>query len=142
MTGITALKFNDFDKLFVGFDRLHNELARRVDQNPLTNYPRYNLVAVGDEAYRIEMALPGWNKDNIVIKQHKNKLTIEGVEKQELDSEEQYIHRGLSGKTFTRVFTLGDWVEVADAGFMNGMLVVNLQVNTPEEERPRTIEIG
>ncbi len=142
MTGITALKFNDFDKLFVGFDRLHNELARRVDQNPLTNYPRYNLVAVGDEAYRIEMALPGWNKDNIVIKQHKNKLTIEGVEKQELDSEEQYIHRGLSGKTFTRVFTLGDWVEVADAGFMNGMLVVNLQVNTPEEEKPRTIEIG
>jgi len=142
MTGITALKFNDFDKLFVGFDRLQNELARRVDQNPLTNYPRYNLVAVGEQAYRIEMALPGWNKDNIVIKQHKNKLTIEGVEKQELDSKEEYIHRGLSGKTFTRIFTLGDWVEVADAGFMNGMLVVNLQVNTPEEERPRTIEIG
>ena len=67
MTGITALKFNDFDKLFVGFDRLQNELARRVDQNPLTNYPRYNLVAVGEQAYRIEMALPGWNKDNIVI---------------------------------------------------------------------------
>ena len=76
------------------------------------------------------------------IKQHKNKLTIEGVEKQELDSEEEYIHRGLSGKTFTRIFTLGDWVEVADAGFMNGMLVVNLQVNTPEENKPKTINIG
>ena len=142
MTGLTALNFNDFDKLFVGFDRLHNELARRVDQNPLTNYPRYNLVAVGEEAYRIEMALPGWNKDNIVIKQHKNKLTIEGVEKQELDSGEEFIHRGLSGKTFTRVFTLGDWVEVADAFLYAGMLVVNLEVNTPEAEKPRTIEIG
>ena len=48
----------------------------------------------------------------------------------------------ISGKTFSRVFTLGDWVEVGDAGFKNGMLVINLQVNTPEEEKPKTIEIG
>ena len=76
MTGLTALNFNDFDKLFVGFDRLNKELTRRNESSPLTNYPRYNLVAVGDTGYRIEMALPGWSKDDIDIKQHKNKLTI------------------------------------------------------------------
>ena len=54
MTGLTALNFNDFDKLFVGFDRLHNQLANRVTDYPITNYPRYNLVAIGDDAYRIE----------------------------------------------------------------------------------------
>ncbi len=75
MTGLTA--FNDFDKLFVGFDRLNRELANRIERAPVTNYPRYNIVAVGKEAYRIEMALPGWSKDDIEIKQHKNKLTIE-----------------------------------------------------------------
>ena len=143
MTGLTALNFNDFDKLVVGFDRLHDELTRRNESSPLSNYPRYNLVAVGEEAYRIEMALPGWSKDDIEIKQHKNKLTIEGTQKQELDSaEERYIHKGLSGKTFSRVFTLGDWVEVSDAGFTSGMLVINLQVNTPEENKPKTINIG
>ena len=36
----TALNFNDFDKLFVGFDRLHNQLASRVTDLPITNYPR------------------------------------------------------------------------------------------------------
>ena len=142
MTGMTALNFNDFDKYFIGFNRLHDELARRVDQQPVTNYPRYNLVAIGEESYRIEMALPGWNKDNIEIKQHKNKLTIEGIEKQELEADERYVHKGLSGKTFSRVFTLGDWVEVSDAGFKNGMLVINLQVDIPEEQKPRTIDIG
>ena len=143
MTGLTALNFNDFDKLFVGFDRLHNELTRRAETSPLSNYPRYNLVAIGEDAYRIEMALPGWKKDNIDIKQHKNKLTVEGNEKQELDSDkERYIHKGLSGKTFSRIFTLGDWVEVSDAGFKNGLLVINLQVNTPDEDKPKTIEIG
>ena len=144
MTGLTtALNFNDFDKLFVGFDRLHNQLANRVTDYPITNYPRYNLVAIGEEAYRIELALPGWKKQDIEIKQHKNELTIEGKETQELDSnDERYIYKGLSGKTFKRVFTLGDWVEVKDAGFMNGLLVVNLEVNTPEAEKPKQIEIG
>jgi molecular chaperone IbpA len=142
MTGLTALNFNDFDKLFVGFDRLNKELTRRNEASPLSNYPRYNLVSVGDSGYRIEMALPGWSKDNIDIKQHKNKLTIEGKEKQELDAKEAFIHKGLSGKTFSRIFTLGDWVEVSDAGFKNGMLVINLQVNTPEENKPKNITIG
>jgi molecular chaperone IbpA len=143
MTGLSALNFNDFDKLFVGFDRLNKELTRRNESSPLTNYPRYNLVAVGDTGYRIEMALPGWSKDDIDIKQHKNKLTIEGTEKQELSSgEERYVHKGLSGKTFSRIFTLGDWVEIADAKFTHGMLVINLQVNTPDEEKPKTITIG
>ena len=143
MTGLSALNFNDFDKLFVGFDRLNKELTRRNESSPLTNYPRYNLVAVGDTGQRIEMALPGWSKDDIDIKQHKNKLTIEGTEKQELGSgEERYVHKGLSGKTFSRIFTLGDWVEIANAEFKNGMLVINLQVNTPDEEKPKTITIG
>ena len=140
---MTALNFNDFDKLFVGFDRLNKELTRRNESSPLSNYPRYNLVAIGEEAYRIEMALPGWSKDDIDIKQHKNKLTIEGTEKQGLGSdEERYIHKGLSGKTFSRIFTLGDWVEIASAEFKHGMLVINLQVNTPEEDKPKTINIG
>ena len=144
MTGLqTALNFNDFDKLFVGFDRLHNQLASRVTDLPITNYPRYNLVAIGEEAYRIELALPGWKKQDIEIKQHKNELTIEGKEKQELDSnDERYIYKGLSGKTFKRVFTLGDWVEVKDAGFKDGLLVVNLEVDVPEAEKPKAIEIG
>ena len=140
MTGLTA--FNDFDKLFVGFDRLNRELANRIERAPVTNYPRYNLVAIGDEAYRIEMALPGWSKDNIDIKQHKNKLTIEGTEKQELDSEERYIHKGLSGKTFSRIFTLGDHVEISSAGFKDGMLVINLAVEIPEADKPKVIDIG
>ena len=57
MTVIQHLNFTDFDKLFVGFDRLNRDLSKRVANNPLTNYPRYNLVSVGEEAYRIEMAL-------------------------------------------------------------------------------------
>ena len=76
MTGLTALNFNDFDKLFVGFDRLHNELTRRNEQSPLTNYPRYNLVAIGEDAYRIEMALPGWKRTTLISSNTKTNLPL------------------------------------------------------------------
>jgi HSP20 family molecular chaperone IbpA len=33
-------------------------------------------------------------------------------------------------------------VEISDAGFKNGLLVINLQVNTPEAELPKKINIG
>tara|TARA_R110001583_G_scaffold50002_3_gene156166 strand:+ start:63 stop:491 length:429 start_codon:yes stop_codon:yes gene_type:complete len=142
MTVIQHLNFTDFDKLFVGFDRLNRDLSKRVANNPLTNYPRYNLVSVGEEAYRIEMALPGWCKENIEVTQRKNTLTIEGKTKLETQEEESYIHKGLSGKPFTREFSLGSWVEVDEAVFKDGMLVIHLVVNTPEAEKPKRINIG
>jgi molecular chaperone IbpA len=142
MTVLQHLNFSDFDKLFVGFDRLNRDLENRVRNNPITNYPRYNLVSVGDEAYRIEMALPGWSKENIEVTQRKNTLKIEGKDKLTTSEEETYIHKGLSGKPFNREFSLGSWVEVDSCTFKDGMLVVDLSVNVPEAEKPKSINIG
>ena len=142
MTVLQHLNFNDFDKLFVGFDRLNRDLANRVANNPLSNYPRYNLISVGESAYRIEMALPGWNREDIVVEQLKNTLSIQGVVKQEISDDEDFIHKGLSGKPFRREFTLGNWVEVNDASYKDGMLYVSLLVNTPDSEKPKQITIG
>ena len=142
MTGLTALNFNDFNNLFVGFDRLNRDITKRVANNPMTNYPRYNLVSVGEAAYRIEMALPGWSREDIEVSQRKNTLTIEGKTKLETNEDENYIHKGLSGKSFNREFSLGSWVEVDNAVFKDGMLVIHLVVNTPEAEKPKSINIG
>ena len=57
-------------------------------------------------------------------------------------SEERYIYKGISGKTFRRVFTLGEYVRVEDATFRLGLLVVKLIVETPDEEKPKFININ
>ena len=141
MTGLTAFNFNDFNRLFVGFDRLNRDLADRVANNPLTDYPRYNLVSLGEDEYRIDMTLPGWSKDDIEVEQLKNTLSIKGINKLTGEEKETFVHKGLSGKPFKREFTLGSWVEVDASTYKDGMLSVHLSVNIPAEEKPRKINI-
>ena len=102
----SLLRMTDFDRLFVGWDRVHNELAN-INGLSRGNYPRYNIIK-GKDKYRIEMGLAGWGRDSIKVTQDKDQLTIEGVDKQEINAEkgERYIYKGLSGKTFRKVFTL------------------------------------
>ena len=135
----TLTSMADFDRLFLGFDRMKHELANHGTPN---NYPRYNIVKGRNDKYRIEMDLVGWNKDNVSVCQDGNTLTIEGVEKEGLMSEERYIYKGISGKNFRRVFTLGVYVKIQDASMENGLLVVKLAVDTPEEEKPKFIDIS
>lgn len=135
----TLTSMADFDRLFLGFDRMKHELANHGTPN---NYPRYNIVKGRNDKYRIEMDLVGWNKNNVSVCQDGNTLTIEGVEKEGLMSEERYIYKGISGKNFRRVFTLGEYVKIQDASMENGLLVVKLAVDTPEEEKPKFIDIS
>jgi molecular chaperone IbpA len=90
------------------------------------------------------MGLAGWDRDSIKITQDKGTLTIEGVDKQELNIEkgERYLYKGISGKTFRKVFTLGEYVNVSEADFSDGMLTVNLRVDPPESEQPKLININ
>ena len=91
------------------------------------------------------MGLAGWDRDSIKITQDKAQLTIEGVDKQEMKNKakgEHYLYKGISGKTFRKVFTLGEYVNVDDADFSDGMLTVNLRVDTPESEQPKLININ
>ena len=139
----SLLRMTDFDRLFVGWDRIHNELAN-INGLSRGNYPRYNLIK-GQNDYRIEMGLAGWDRDSIKITQDKGTLTIEGVDKQEIKNKakgESYLYKGISGKTFRKVFTLGEHVNVDEAKFLDGMLTVNLRVDPPESEQPKLININ
>jgi molecular chaperone IbpA len=88
------------------------------------------------------MDLVGWHKDNVSVCQDGNALTIEGIEKEGLMSEERYIYKGISGKNFRRVFTLGEYVKIQDASMDHGLLVVKLAVDIPAEEKPKFININ
>jgi len=62
--------------------------------------------------------------------------------KAEGDEEREYLHRGISAKKFTRTFRLSEHVVVDGADFKDGLLVIDLRVEIPEEKRPRTVQIG
>tara|TARA_X000001382_G_scaffold128335_1_gene117819 strand:- start:31 stop:459 length:429 start_codon:yes stop_codon:yes gene_type:complete len=131
-----TISMADFHKFFLGFDRFEN-----VNHNVDSGYPRYNIVKTA-KGYRVEIAVPGWNKSDIEISQLKDVLTVRGLCKQQAENkDESYVYKGLSGKEFSRTFTVGKHIQL-DTAYMNkGLLCIDLDELVPEEDRPRIITI-
>ena len=138
MNALAKLTMADLERTFLGFDRLHNHLSSTVLDS---GYPRYNVIRSGEESYRIELALPGWNKEDIEISLQNSKLTIKGKRKQEEAKGDFYIYKGLSGKCFERTFTVGEFIKIKKAFTGRGMLLIELEQELPESRRPVIIDI-
>jgi molecular chaperone IbpA len=135
---VTNLSLDLFkDPFFIGWDRHIKDLEKLMGTS--TNYPPYNLKQVGEDSYAVEIALAGFSKEDITVKQEKNVLTITGESKS--DTHGTYIHRGIGGRNFTRTFSLAEHVEVNGAIMLQGMLIVTLTKRVPDEHKPKVFEI-
>ena len=133
----------DFSPLYrsvVGFDRLA-ALLDAAAAGESTGYPPYNIETVGQDAYRIEMAVAGFKPDELTIEVKENLLTVQG-RKAANDDSRRYLHRGLAERNFERRFQLADYVVVTDANLADGLLSISLKREVPEAKKSRRIEIG
>ena len=124
------------DPFFIGWDRHFQDLEKVMHNS--TNYPPYNLVEVSEDTYMIELALAGFNKEDIYIEQEKNVLTIKGSSKEDPN---KYIHKGIGARDFTRTFSLSEYMIVAGVTMENGVLRVLIVKDVPEEAKPKKFEI-
>jgi molecular chaperone IbpA len=127
--------------IFLGFDTLFDEMHRLNTAQKQPSYPPYNVIKKDDDHYLIEIAVAGFSKDDINLTLEKGVLTIEGKKKEE-SKEDIYLHQGISARAFKRSFTLADTIEIVGADVIDGMLVVGLENVVPEEEKPKTINLG
>lgn len=125
---------------FVGFDRIWNELDTALTSGvDNTNvFPRHNIVKVSEESYEIELALAGYDQEDLNVEVEEGLLVISGEKE---DDSVDYLHKGISTKKFRRSFRLAEHVIVSGAKFVNGLLVISLEQEVPEEKKPQTIDI-
>jgi molecular chaperone IbpA len=98
-----------------------------------TSYPRYNIVESAT-GYRIEIAVPSWQKDELEVIHENNELVIKGKKERKLDEDERYVHQGLSLKSFERKFMLNIDLTVDSVELTDGMLTIQLE-RTPNSTR-------
>ena len=135
-----SLAVADLQKFLLGFDRFVND--SNVFSSTLDGgYPRFNIVRVGEHGFRVELAVPGWNKKDIEINLHKGLLTVEGAHKQEENPNETYIHKGLSGKCFKRTFGVSEHIKIDRAYMERGLLCIDLHEELPNELQPHKVTI-
>jgi molecular chaperone IbpA len=134
----------DFTPLYrsaVGFDRLANLLETASKAETAGGYPPYNIETVGEDAYRIEIAVAGFKPDELSIEAKENMLTVSGQKTANEDGK-RYLHHGLAARSFERRFQLADYVVVTDARLEDGLLVIALKRELPESLKPRRVPIA
>ncbi len=134
----------DFSPLYrstIGFDRLAQLLDSVGGVETEITYPPYNIERLGENQYRISMALAGFVDDELKIEVKEHTLTVKGEKKPDA-TERHFLHRGIAARSFERRFQIADHVEVSGAALKDGMLDIDLVRNVPERLKPRTIPIG
>jgi molecular chaperone IbpA len=129
-------------KFGIGFDNLFDDLMRVNAQQSNNNYPPYNIVQINEDEYTIAVAVAGFGYEDLSVTKDKKTLIIEGKHSTDEDAEEvNYLHKGISERSFRREFQLADHVEISNAHLELGILSIHLKREVPEEAKPKTIAI-
>ncbi|MCP3395222.1 Hsp20 family protein [Bradyrhizobium sp. CCGB12] len=136
----TTFDFAPLWRSTIGFDHLAGLVDSALRQATEDNYPPYNIERSGEDHYRITLAVAGFSADDIAVTAEQNALTIEGRKPGKAAGE--FLYQGIAARPFRRVFNLADYVQVKQASFQDGLLIIELVREVPEAMKPRRIQIG
>lgn len=128
------------------FDELFNyNISNVAGTDTLHNRPWVNITEA-DEAFHIEVAAPGLDKNDFNVEIHKNRLTVSaGSEEENTMEGGKYTKREFDFSTFRRTFRLPKSVdqEKIEAQYANGILTLILpkKEEVVEAARSRTIAV-
>ena len=135
----TALQ--QLNRALIGFDRMFSD---RIPQQNST-YPPYNIIKWDDDNYELEMAVAGFNINDIDVEVRNNELIIRGEKTQSLDeldgAQPEYLHRGLAYRSFEKILALAEHMRVGDAVMKDGVLKIAVQRIIPDALKPRKIQV-
>lgn len=140
-THMRTIDFAPLHRSAIGFDHL-NSLLDAVNQwdQGQPSYPPYNIELIGEDRYRITMAVAGFVQEDLDIQVERQTLAVTG--RRTADSQQHtYLHQGIAARNFERRFKLADHIRVTGARLENGLLHIDLMREIPEEMKPRSIQI-
>ncbi len=114
----------------LGFEQLER-LVERTAKTGGDSYPPYNIERLGENDYRITLAVAGFREAELQITVEDRQLVVRGRQEDEGEAR-VFLHRGIAARQFQRSFVMAEGVEVAGARLENGLLHVDLRRQVPE----------
>ena len=134
--------YNDWNTLLAeAFNTLHVGASR-----PAT-YPPYNVIKTAEGNFVVELAVAGFTPEDLSVEINDGALVVSGQVTQHEDADElsvepNYIYKGIGMRSFTRKFTLHEYMEVVNTNLKNGILSIHIDMVIPENKKPRKVEIN
>ena len=146
MTSKDLSIFNSLRPFSIGFDDMFDQFESMLGNGSLavqSNYPPYNIRKAGKDKYAIEVAVAGFNKDDVEVEFEDKLLTVKTkkVKKTVEENGDEIIHKGISQRSFSRSFTIADDVKVNSAELKDGLLTISCEKIVPEHKKKKLIEI-
>ena len=145
MTSKDLSIFNSLKPFSIGYDSIFNQFESMLGNGGMvqSNYPPYNIRKAGKDKYAIEIAVAGFNKDDVEVEFEDNFLTVKTkkVNKTVEKDGDEIIHKGISQRSFSRSFTIADDVKVSDAKLQDGLLTISCEKIIPEQKKKKLIQI-
>jgi len=133
--------YGPFMRSTIGFDRMFELLDTLSRNGQDDNFPPYDIERIGDDRYRLTVAVAGYGPNELSVLAEPNALLLEG-RKSDDDAQRKFLHRGIARRAFRRQFELADFVRAVGASYENGLLSIELDRELPEAMKPRRIEIA
>jgi molecular chaperone IbpA len=134
--------FTPYRRTTVGFDRLFDLLENAGRASGSDNYPPFNIERLSDTEYVVTIAVAGFKSEEIEITAQQNALIVSGEKQLDGNDNRDFLHVGIANRNFERRFQLADHVFVKSADLADGLLIIRLERQVPEELKPRKIMIG
>ena len=141
---VARLSFGPLAHTTLGFERFFDDVERLLASDVAkvsSSFPPHNILKLDESRYVVELAVAGFSKDEIDITVDDGHLIIKG-NKEDKDTETNYLHKGIGLRSFTKTLKIADTVEVRGAEYKDGILKIGLENVIPENKKPRKIEIG
>jgi molecular chaperone IbpA len=124
----------------VGFDQIFNELHKNIGSTS-NNYPPYNIIKKNDTTYSIEVAVAGFDEEELDVEIENGQLHVKGDASSRVETDGEYLHQGIALRNFDRTFTIAENVEIKGAVVKNGLLAIDMEHIIPESAKPKKIAI-
>lgn len=135
------LSFNNFiDDFFYDLPSVKSEAFNNETKK---QFVPSNVIETEAE-YKLEMLVPGFNKEDIKIDLDKNILTISADVKPLEGEAQKFIRKEYEFKSFKRSFTVSKNIEVQniEAAYNNGVLTVSLPKKADVKEPVKNISVN
>ena len=146
MTSKDLSVFNSLRPFSIGFDDMFDQFESMLGDGGLVknNYPPYNIRKVGKDKYAIELAIAGFNKNDVEVEFEDNLLTVKTkkIDKTVEKDGDEIIHKGISQRSFSRSFTIADDVKVNGAELKDGLLTIDCEKIVPQQKKKKLIPIS
>ena len=138
------ISFGNLYPSTLGFETMLRDIESIMQNSVETvsdKFPPHNIIKVNDTHYMVELAIASFDEKEIDITVKDGLMTVKG-EKQQVENEVNYLHKGIGTRSFSKTIRLADTIEVQGAAFKNGILSIGLENIIPESKKPKKIEIG